>query len=208
MNARRATIISTGIANTASVAAALRRCGCEVALSADPGEVERAGCVVLPGVGAFGAGMRLLNESGLAEIMRARVRDGRPTLAVCLGMQLLCASSEESPGAEGLGIVDARAERFPAGVRTPQFGWNRVEPDPSCAMIEPGYAYFANSFRIRRPPMGWRTASSDHGGRFVAAMERGRVLACQFHPELSGRWGLRLLERWLVRSARKEPSPC
>jgi imidazoleglycerol phosphate synthase glutamine amidotransferase subunit HisH len=76
-------------------------------------------------------------------------------------------------------------------------GWNRVEAGEGCRLIESGFAYFANSYRLVDPPDGFCAAFSDHGGRFVAALERGGLLACQFHPELSGGWGLLLLKRWL-----------
>jgi imidazoleglycerol phosphate synthase glutamine amidotransferase subunit HisH len=78
-------------------------------------------------------------------------------------------------------------------------GWNRVEPGPGSVLVEPGWAYFANSYRLDEVPDGWVGSHSDHGGRFVSALERGDVLACQFHPELSGEWGARLIDRWLGR---------
>ena len=192
------TIIETGIANTASVAAAFRRCMLDVTLTADPDVIAAADRVVLPGVGAFGAGMARLKEAGLVDVVRSRIEARRPTLAICLGLQLLCRASDEAPGIEGLGVVDGVIGVFPSDVRKPQFGWNRVEPANADGMLQPGYAYFANSYRLASPPADWSVAWSDHGGRFVAAMESGPVLACQFHPELSGRWGLDLLKRWSV----------
>jgi imidazole glycerol-phosphate synthase subunit HisH len=152
---------------------------------------------VLPGVGTLAAAMAQLEADGLVEPLRARLLAGRPTLAVCLGLQLLCEESEESPGRRGLGIVPARVTKLGAEVRVPQLGWNRIVPQPSCRLLEEGYVYFANSYRLEEAPAGWSAAMSDYGGPFVAAMERGAVLACQFHPELSGRFGLELLRRWL-----------
>lgn len=201
-----ATIVSTGIANVASVGAALRRCGVEVVVSDDPATIESATLLVLPGVGAFGAGMARLASTGAAQVIIDRIDAGWPTLGVCLGMQLLCAASDESPGVRGLGVVQQRVCGFNAGVRTPQFGWNRIEPGDGCQLLEPGMAYFANSFRVTEPPAGWRVALSTHDGPFVAAMERDGVLACQFHPELSGTYGQRLLSRWVARAM--EVSPC
>ena len=96
----------------------------------------------------------------------------------------------------GLAAIPGRARRFPEAVRVPQFGWNQVEPGPGCRLLEPGYAYFANSYRVLEAP-GCRVATAEHGGRFVAALEQGRVLACQFHPELSGAYGQELIARWL-----------
>jgi len=197
------TIVRTGVANTASVSAALRRCGCARVLSDNAREIERAALVVLPGVGSFGAGMESLRAHGLVGVLRERIAAGRATLAVCLGLQLLCETSAESPGVAGLGIVPGCVTPFADGVRRPQFGWNRVDADPACRTITSGYAYFANSYRLAEVPSGWVGATAEHGGRFVAAIERGAVVGCQFHPELSGSWGLDLIGRWLA-NAREE----
>lgn len=191
-------IIETGLANTASVAAAFTRLGVPVERGTDAQSMGRAPFVVLPGVGSFGAGMASLRRAGLVEALRARVLSGAPTLGICLGMQLLCRASEEAPGVEGLGVVPGVLRRFPDGVRVPQLGWNAVEAGEGARLLAGGAAYYANSYRLADAPPGWPVAWSQHGGRFVAALERGRVLGCQLHPELSGTWGLDLLERWLA----------
>ncbi|MEZ4442808.1 MAG: imidazole glycerol phosphate synthase subunit HisH [Polyangiaceae bacterium] len=188
-------VIETGTANMASVMAGLRRAGAEPRVTTDP---DDEGIVVLPGVGAFGAGMERLVELGLVDRLRKRLLEGRPTLAVCLGLQLLAEASEESPGVTGLSVLPARVERFKTPSIIPQLGWNRVWPETS-ELVEEGYAYYANSYRLAAIPEGWRGALSQHGETFVAALEREQVLACQFHPELSGAWGQALLERWLDR---------
>jgi imidazole glycerol phosphate synthase glutamine amidotransferase subunit len=190
-------VVPTGTANMASVLSGLRRVGASAEITRDPSRVLSCGRLVLPGVGALGAAMQRLSRDGLVEALAARVREGKPTLAVCLGLQLLCNGSEENPGLRGLAVVPEVATKFPHSVRVPQIGWNLVEPDNGCRLIEKGYAYFANSYRLLDAPVGWNAAFSDHGGRYVAALERGSVLACQFHPELSGRWGLALIRRWM-----------
>jgi len=190
-------ILPTGTANIASVRAALSRLGASVSDAGAEEEITDAAGVVLPGVGAFGAAMSRVGDQGLATALRERIEAGRPTLVVCVGMQLLCRESEESPGAKGLDIVEATVTRFGDEVRVPQLGWNQVDPVPESRFVEPGWAYFANSYRIDRMPEGWVGATTDYGGGFVSALERGDVLACQFHPELSGPWGARLLARWL-----------
>lgn len=192
------TIVSTGSANLASVFAGLRRSGAQPRLCSAPHEITAASHVVLPGVGAFGAAMRRLGEHDFVAPLRERIAAGRPTLCVCLGMHLLGTASEESPGVEGLGVIAGEALQFPPEVRVPQFGWNKLTPAAECRLLEPGYAYFANSFRLTTPPTGWHAALAEHGASFVAAFERGAVLACQFHPELSGPWGQGLLARWLA----------
>jgi imidazole glycerol phosphate synthase glutamine amidotransferase subunit len=190
-------IVRTGTANLASVLAGLGRVGATPRVTEDPDDVRHAERVVLPGVGAFGAAMGSLGP--LADALVERAHADKPLLCVCLGLQLLCEESEESPGVRGLGIVPARVTRLPDTVRVPQIGWNRVEAQPDCRLLQSGYAYYANSYRVAEPPAGWAVALTDHGGPFVGAMERGALLACQFHPELSGPWGLALLERWLRR---------
>jgi imidazole glycerol phosphate synthase glutamine amidotransferase subunit len=194
-------VVPTGTANIASVLAAFRRLRAPAQLARDVGDVETADRVVLPGVGSFGAALEEMDRTGLRQVLAARVGEGRPTLAVCVGMQMLAEASEESAGAVGLGVLSEDVRRFPDAVRVPQLGWNRVEPDGRCRFVDAGWAYFANSYRIDSVPAGWSGALTDHGGTFVSALERGDVLACQFHPELSGSWGAAVLGRWLGRAA-------
>lgn len=207
MSTAAVAVIRTGVANLASIVAGLRRARVEAAVVDDPGDVTAAQRVVLPGVGSFGAGMARLSAKKLIEPLRRRILEGRPTLAICLGLQLLCAESEESPGVCGLGLLPLRVSRFDGEVRVPQLGWNAITPDVESALVQPGYASFANSYRLVDAPAGWSAAWSDHGGPFIASIERGSVLACQFHPELSGTWGLSLLRRWIEFGAR-EMQPC
>lgn len=194
---RTIVIVRTGTANLASVRAAFERQGCTVELTQDPDRVAKADRVVLPGVGAFGASMQELVSKGLVEPLRARVRDNRSLLSVCVGMQLLCRESTESPGVIGLNAVDVAIGRFSGPVRVPQLGWNDVTAPANARFVQSGVAYFANSYRLPRAAEGWLASTADHGGEFVAAMERGNILACQFHPELSGAWGASLLARWV-----------
>ena len=197
-------VVDTGTANLASMLAALRRHGTTPRLTRDASAIADAELLVLPGVGAFGAGMAQLCASALVDSLAERVRSERPLLAVCLGLQLLCETSEESPGVAGIGVVSSAVQRFPSeasGTRlvVPQLGWNEVVPRPDSILLERGHAYYANSYHLPAIPAGFSGAESVHGVRFVAALERGPMLACQFHPELSGTWGHALLGRWLER---------
>jgi imidazole glycerol-phosphate synthase subunit HisH len=196
MSGRPVVVLPTGTANLASVLAALRRLGAEPQIAADADAVRDAEWVVLPGVGTFGAAMAGLRRAGLDAVIAVRVRAGRSTLAMCVGLQILFETSEESPGAEGIAVIPGRVGRFPETVRVPQFGWNRIEPEPGCRYLQAGYAYFANSYRVTGA-QGCKVARAEHGQSFVAALERDQVLACQFHPELSGRFGHDLIGRWL-----------
>ena len=198
MNDTRVVIINTGIANTASVSAAFERLGCTVLLTEDPDIARDAKLLVLPGVGSFGSGMEALRQSGLDSVLVDRVRQNRPLLGICLGMQMLCSASEESPGVRGLGVIDAMVTRFPGSVRSPQHGWNTVKPLEGFNGMDAGYAYYSNSFRVESCPDGWASAATSHGDAFVSALQRGPILVCQFHPELSGKWGTSLLQAWIV----------
>ena len=189
-------ILPTGTANLASVRAAFQKLGRTTALAKDADMILKARHVVLPGVGTFGATMAGLRGAGFDQAIAERVKDGASTLSMCVGLQVMFDTSDESPEAKGLNTVEGHVGRFSDGVRVPQFGWNRIEPDVGCRMLKPGYAYFANSFRVQEAP-GCKVAEARHGDPFVAAFERGHVLACQFHPELSGAFGHKLIKRWL-----------
>ncbi len=166
----------------------------------DASEIAEAPYIVLPGVGSFKSGMSALKQGGRDDALRERVAAGRPTLAICLGLQLLCEGSEEAPGVPGLGCVRGTVGRFSGDVRVPQLGWNRIDAPTEAIYCRSGVVYFANSYRLGEPPPGWTATTCRYGGRFVAAFERDGVLACQFHPELSGRLGQGILSRWLEAS--------
>jgi glutamine amidotransferase len=198
MSRRAVYVVSTGTANLASVEAAITRCGRVPRRVEQPRQIVDADQLVVPGVGTLAAAHSRLREKDFLEALTERLQAGLPTLAICLGMQLLAEGSDESPETPGLGILPGRAHRFPPTVRVPQLGWSRVVAEPSATWIGEGFAYFANSFYLQEPPAdGWATLWSEHGVRFLAAVARGRVLACQFHPELSGEWGEGLMRWWL-----------
>lgn len=197
---RSVAVVRTSTANLASVVTAFERLGCSVRTTADADVVARSGRVVLPGVGAFAAARAAIDEGGLEDALRDRMLQGKPTLGICLGMQLMARGSEESPGVAGLGILDgivAGHGKGHPGLRVPQMGWNLVSPTRGCRVVPEGFAYFANSYCLATETDGWLPVWSDYGDRFLAAVERGAVVACQFHPELSGAYGEALLARWL-----------
>jgi cyclase len=191
-------VIDSGVANLASIVAGFGRLGAATVVTRDPEVVRRAQRLVLPGVGAFGSGVAALRANGLDAATREVVARGTPVLAVCLGMQMLCEASEESPGVQGLGFIPATCRRLPDDVRVPHLGWNHVAAEPGARVLGSGNAAFANSYAVPDAVPGWTMAWTTHGRRFVAALERDGVLACQFHPELSGEYGAALLERWLT----------
>ena len=192
----RVVIIDSGVANLASVRSAFAALGVDGVVAREPDVVSDATHVVLPGVGRFEAGMESLHRHELDQALMDAYAAGKPLLAICLGMQLLGDGSDESPGVPGLGILPGTFEHLPASVRVPHLGWNRVEADPSSSMPS-GMAAFANSYCLTAVPPGWSATWTTHGLRFVSALSKGRTLACQFHPELSGSFGMALIQAWL-----------
>jgi imidazole glycerol phosphate synthase glutamine amidotransferase subunit len=197
MRTREITVVRTGTANVASVCAAFRRLGARVVLTEDPTRVVQAAHLVVPGVGAFDTTMGFLRERRLDDAIFEHMLADKPSLLICLGLQLLCEGSAESSGCRGFGVIPAQVTRFDESVRVPHIGWNRVEPVDETGWLRSGYGYFANSYKLDRAPDNWLAACTTHGQPFVAALQRRRLLACQFHPELSGAWGLGILRGWL-----------
>jgi imidazole glycerol-phosphate synthase subunit HisH len=201
----RIAVVDYGIGNLRSAEKALQHLGADARLTTDEREIARADAVVLPGVGAFGACMRALRESGLEAATKAAAGDGRPFLGICIGMQMLFDGSDESPDVAGLGVVAGRVTRLPDRVRLPQIGWNTLEVNPrarSCAALpEPAWLYFVHSYAPEPADEAVVAAWTDYGRRFAAAVEQGPVWATQFHPEKSGATGLRLLRNFLDAAA-------
>lgn len=204
-------ILPTGVANLASITAGLKRTLTSTEVNARPAiqpvtdaaSIRNAEYLVVPGVGAFGPAMKSLRQRGLVAPLVRRLEERRPTLLICLGLQLLMRGSEEAPGVAGLGLIDAEVEAFPAGLVSPHMGWNQVSVDDAeSSALEDGVFYFANSYRLRAAPAGWTIARCTYDSPFVAALASGDVLACQFHPEISGTAGASLLARWFTRAER------
>lgn len=193
---RRITLFDYGAGNLHSLGKALAGSGREVRVRTDPFAALETDVLVLPGVGAFAPAAARLAPA------RARMRDailgGLPTIGICLGMQLLCDTSEEGPGL-GLGVIPGPVTRL-AAARLPQIGWNALEDasDPLFAVSGLTTAYYANSFACRPFDEGAVTAWSTHErDRFPAAVRIGQCLGVQFHPEKSSRPGVNLLDHFL-----------
>lgn len=199
MSAPVVAVLDYGIGNLRSAEKALQHVGADAALTADPNRVAAADAVVLPGVGAFGPCARALVDRGLDVVARRAVADGVPFLGICVGMQVLYESSEESPGVAGLGLLPGTVRRLPDGVKRPQMQWNTLdvdEPDPLFDGLGPApWMYFVHSFAAE--VTGDVVATCDYGGPVAAAARRGSVRAVQFHPEKSGRAGLELLANFV-----------
>jgi len=192
-------VLDYGIGNLRSAQKALERVGADARLTADPALVADAAGVVLPGVGAFGRCMESLHGTGLADIARDAAQDGRPFLGICIGMQMLFEASEESPGAPGLGILPGTVTRLQSP-RLPHIGWNLVTFERDSALTEglgdAAAFYHVHSFACRPSDATDVVGTSEYGERFVSVVERGNVMASQFHPEKSSRDGLRMLRNF------------
>ncbi|MBL9148588.1 MAG: imidazole glycerol phosphate synthase subunit HisH [Phycisphaerae bacterium] len=191
-------LLDTGAGNRASLVRAFARLGARVDVAADPGDVAAAACVVVPGVGAFGNAVRTLRVAGYADALLDRIASDRPTVGICVGLQILCAASDESPGVSGLGVFPSMVRRFASTPRPTHYGWNRVR-----GFCGDGYAAFAHGYRVAldEAPSDADVAVAEFGGPFVAALRRGALIALQFHPELSGAFGLAALASALDGSA-------
>ena len=200
-------IIDYGAGNLQSVEKALRHLGCQCQITADPGELAAAQAAVLPGVGAFGDAMGQLRARGLEESIRQFVSSGKPFLGICLGLQILFEESEESPGVKGLGLLRGKVLRLPkeSGLKIPHIGWNSLsvgKPGGLFAGVEgEPYVYFVHSYYLRAEE-DVVTATAEYGTTIHAAVQKGNLLACQFHPEKSGQVGLSLLENFKAMAER------
>lgn len=193
-------VVDYGAGNLTSVRLAFAALGETVAVTSDPETVRRADRVVFPGVGAAKSAMAKLCERGLEEVVRNAAGSGKPFLGICLGMQILFDHSEEDGGVDALGIFKGRVRRFPdqAGFKIPEIGWNQVrEVDVKGEVGQRKEFYFVHSYYAEIGPE--TVGVSEYAGvEFTAMVKRGKLWACQFHPEKSGRVGLSLLKEWLA----------
>ena len=190
--------------NLRSVQRAVTKVGGEVVVTRDPDVVRRADKIVVPGQGAFGVFVRSLVERGLGDALRETIASGRPYLGICLGLQILFESSEEEPGAAGLGVIPGRVVRLrPVAphLKVPHMGWNRVvrhAPEPMLAGVpDDAHVYFVHSFHAVPMDRSLITLEADHGIPVTAAIRSDHLFACQFHPEKSQAVGLRILRNFV-----------
>lgn len=191
-------IVSYGLGNLGSVVNMLKRVGTESRLVSTPEEILDSDRLLLPGIGAFDTGMRLLNEEGLTPSIKQFAATGKPLFGICLGMQLLLDGSEE--GVEsGLGLIPGTSERFVEGpdLRVPHMGWNSVAPtrdDPLVADLEPDSRfYFVHSYKVVPTSDSDVLSTTGYGVPFASMIRSGNVMGAQFHPEKSHAFGMRVL---------------
>ena len=194
-------IIDYGAGNLQSVEKALRHIGCDCLVTSDPQRLAEAQSAILPGVGAFGEAMSALRSRRLEPAIGDFVASGRPFLGICLGLQVLFDTSEESPGVAGLGLLRGKILRLPedSGLKISHIGWNSLEITRLGKLLsnlppEP-YLYFVHSYYLQAEG-SVVAATAQYGATIHAAVEYGNLWACQFHPEKSGETGLQILRNF------------
>lgn len=200
-------IVDYGLGNLRSVAGAVERLGWTPVVSEDADELERCDKLILPGVGAFGDGMRNLRARGLVEpLTRMATEEKRPVLGLCLGAQLLVSESQEFGTHEGLGWIDGRVRRIDPGdgLRVPHVGWNELHQVGESLLFDdvPDHAlfYYVHSFVIEPRDRSVVKGETEYGRALTAVIERDNVYGTQFHPEKSQLEGLKLLGNFLERA--------
>jgi imidazole glycerol-phosphate synthase subunit HisH len=193
------TIVNYGAGNLRSVQNTLEELGAPYVVTDRPEVVERATKLILPGVGHFGQMVQRLDDLDLRNTLLARICFGAPFLGICVGLQYLFESSEESPGSRGLGILPGEVRRFNGPVRVPHMGWNSLERVRPARLLsgagdEP-FAYFAHSFYA--PVIEATAATCTYVRPYTALIEKDNLYAVQFHPEKSGPIGLRVLKNFV-----------
>lgn len=197
-------VIDYGMGNLGSVANALAFLGAPARVLKGPEEMSGCRSLILPGVGAFGDCMANLRKWGYVEPLRTWMAADKPLLGLCLGLQVLCESSPESPGVSGFGVVPTPVVKFAVapGLKVPQIGWNRVRraPGRDCPLFKDipdgTYFYFVHSYYLPQAA-GWDAGLTEYGVDYASAVWRGRTAAVQFHPEKSQQAGLRLLKNFV-----------
>lgn len=196
-------VIDYDAGNIKSVEKAILTLGENVIVTRDRNEILSAERVILPGVGAFGDAMGKIHQYGLAEVIREVAVRGTPFLGICLGLQLLFESSEESEGVDGLGILPGKIVRFPddQGLKIPHIGWNSLKLLNSgrlfAGIAEESYVYFVHSYYLQAAEPQIVTATTEYGVHVHASVEKDNVFACQFHPEKSSDVGMTILRNFL-----------
>lgn len=195
-------IIDYDAGNLRSVEKALQTIGCDTLVTRDRDEIMAADKIILPGVGAFGDAMGKLKQYGLVQTIYDAIEAKKPFLGICLGLQLLFESSEETKGVAGLGVLPGKILRIPDadGLKIPHMGWNSLHINPKSKLFkdipENTYVYFVHSYYLQAGNQEDVAATTEYGTLIHAAVEHDNIYACQFHPEKSSTMGLKILSNF------------
>lgn len=196
-------VIDYDAGNIKSVEKALQSLGEDTVTTRDRETILAANGVILPGVGAFGDAMGKLQDYGLVSVIRECVDKGLPFLGICLGLQLMFESSEESPGVEGLSLLPGKIVRIPSdgGLKIPHIGWNNLrfsnEGRLFRGLSQDSYVYFVHSYYLQADEPEIVKATTEYGVQIHAAVEKNNLFACQFHPEKSSEVGMQILRNFI-----------
>lgn len=195
-------IIDYGAGNLQSVKKALDFIGAENVITDSPETISACDKILLPGVGSFGDAMNSMRAKNLVETVKQNALSGKPFLGICLGLQLLFEKSEESPNAEGLGILKGKIRKFPSdmGLKIPHIGWNSIEIKQKDTLFkgipDNSYVYFVHSYYLEAENPNDIATVTNYGIDFHSAVGKGNIFATQFHPEKSGDVGLQILRNF------------
>lgn len=195
-------IIDYDAGNIRSVEKTLSYLGEKTVVSRNPETLKNADKVILPGVGSFGQAMENLHRYELVPVIQDMIKEGKPFLGICLGLQLLFESSEESPGVEGLGILKGKILKIPSspGLKIPHMGWNSLQLQNNGRLYrnipQDTYVYFVHSYYLQAREPEIVKAVTEYSTEIHASVEKDNVFACQFHPEKSGKYGLEILKNF------------
>lgn len=194
-------VIDYGMGNLRSVTNALERLGADVTITGDKKTIMSAKAIILPGVGAFGKCMENLEKRGLIDCIKESIDKGKQYLGICLGMQVLFETSEETPGVMGMGILKGTVPRFTGELKVPHMGWNSVNIAKETRIlqgIETGeHFYFVHSYYCLPIDKTIVATTTPYGGEFTSSVQKDNIFACQFHPEKSQKAGLKLLGNFI-----------
>ncbi|OGX25645.1 MAG: imidazole glycerol phosphate synthase, glutamine amidotransferase subunit [Omnitrophica WOR_2 bacterium RIFCSPHIGHO2_01_FULL_48_9] len=194
-------IIDYGMGNLRSVQKALEKVGAQTVITQDPAEIKKAQKIVLPGVGAMQPAMDKLKSLNLISVIEESVRQGKPFLGICLGLQLLFEKSSEGGDVAGLGILSGTVERFQS-LKVPHMGWNQLQlANSNCPLFSgvenAANVYFCHSYYVRPTDKAITATTTDYGVEFVSSIQKKNIFGVQFHPEKSQSIGLKILENFV-----------
>ena len=193
-------IVDYGMGNLRSVQKGFQSQGIEALVSKSPSDISKAEKIVVPGVGAFGDAMKELNKRKLTDPIKDSIKQGKPFLGLCLGLQLLFEVSFERGEYEGLGILEGEVKRFQPGLKIPHMGWNQIKFKGECPIFKniknESYFYFVHSYYVEPKDPSAVSATTDYGVEFASAVCRNNIYGLQFHPEKSQELGLKMLKNF------------